>query len=592
MNIEKQIKEAPVNDGANEESHRIINAEKASGDFQGTTTDGELEHEDTIPYKSYFEYIDALARPEHYGIWQWLRRAQNRKRPDLQANCWVIDALPDGTLSTSFEESAGGGDEGWHSWDADMYCRLGKILKTPSAGSKVRMILVETKKHMEITAFPPLMDLIGLGHDIEPLFFWSHIQRFIAGDPECGSGWWSFGGGESWEKTNMYNHDLLHLIPRYCILGGTIITFARAVSGEADGLPVVVMLRRQERMTTRYPGLEVNDPPTLRGQQKFRIPKLLRAFIGWPEAYFALLNHLIDNQKQSAPVSHNPVSFLYPVLRLQISSLLEMTTAARGKYVSRWRQWKEFRDTLNDFVEKPTDGDEDDDEEKTTSMHDTWSDLRRSIEDIVQSHEYFLRFVDAQFQSVTDPSSALTEEIYLKISQDREFVLQQARRVEIEIRDFLQLEVGRLSLEESKKSIEQSQIAIDEGKRGNTVKLITILAFIFIPLNLATSIFGMNIQELNGSGKRLWSFFVTAIAISFLTFNFWFVSYVAVRWRRNVPHREFENKTLTQRLQKIWELFTGGNTWWMLRSGVFVGLLTYGHLGCETPCAESLKGLR
>ena len=43
-----------------------------------------------------------------------------------------------------------------------------------------------------------------------------------------------------------------------------------------------------------------------------------------------------------------------------------------------------------------------------------------------------------------------------------------------------------------------------------------------MPINLATSIFGMNLQQLNQSGQNLWSFVVTALASLLVTAFLWF----------------------------------------------------------------------
>lgn len=39
---------------------------------------------------------------------------------------------------------------------------------------------------------------------------------------------------------------------------------------------------------------------------------------------------------------------------------------------------------------------------------------------------------------------------------------------------------------------------------------VTVLAFVFIPINLASSVYGMNVQEINGTGHSIWGFLVTA----------------------------------------------------------------------------------
>ena len=46
---------------------------------------------------------------------------------------------------------------------------------------------------------------------------------------------------------------------------------------------------------------------------------------------------------------------------------------------------------------------------------------------------------------------------------------------------------------------------------------VTILAFIFVPMNLASSIFGMNVQEINETGHSIWTFVTTAAALLILS---------------------------------------------------------------------------
>jgi hypothetical protein len=53
--------------------------------------------------------------------------------------------------------------------------------------------------------------------------------------------------------------------------------------------------------------------------------------------------------------------------------------------------------------------------------------------------------------------------------------------------------------------------------------IVTVLAFIFVPISLASSIFGMNVQQISQTGCNLWVFVVTSIVlltISALSFLF------------------------------------------------------------------------
>lgn len=101
-----------------------------------------------------------------------------------------------------------------------------------------------------------------------------------------------------------------------------------------------------------------------------------------------------------------------------------------------------------------------------------------------------------------------------RVKEETSLIARQATRLEAELRDYLQLQGTRSALEDSRKSIEASTRQIDEAKR---VKVFTVLAFLYVPLNLATSIFGMNIQQLNGTGVSIDAFLGTAVAALFLT---------------------------------------------------------------------------
>jgi Mg2+ and Co2+ transporter CorA len=43
--------------------------------------------------------------------------------------------------------------------------------------------------------------------------------------------------------------------------------------------------------------------------------------------------------------------------------------------------------------------------------------------------------------------------------------------------------------------------------------IVTVLAFIFVPISLASSIFGMNVQQINDSGHSIFSFVYTSIVL-------------------------------------------------------------------------------
>ena len=87
--------------------------------------------------------------------------------------------------------------------------------------------------------------------------------------------------------------------------------------------------------------------------------------------------------------------------------------------------------------------------------------LRRTLEEAEDYVSQIFRYLSSEVDS--DWSK---EPSYLSIKSDWRSLIDEARRLETEVRDEMQLQVGRLSLEESRRSIELSTIQIRESKSG------------------------------------------------------------------------------------------------------------------------------
>lgn len=68
---------------------------------------------------------------------------------------------------------------------------------------------------------------------------------------------------------------------------------------------------------------------------------------------------------------------------------------------------------------------------------------------------------------------------------------------------------------------------------------VTVLASIFVPISLASSIFGMNLQEINRSGHSIWAFVLCAIAMWVATGAAWLAWQARRNWKvaRSRLHR-------------------------------------------------------
>ena len=87
--------------------------------------------------------------------------------------------------------------------------------------------------------------------------------------------------------------------------------------------------------------------------------------------------------------------------------------------------------------------------------------LRRTLERVEDHVSQMFRYLGAELD--IDCSRNIS---YASIKEDWRCLADETRRVEAEVRDYMQLQVGNLSLEESRRSIELSNLQIREAKSG------------------------------------------------------------------------------------------------------------------------------
>lgn len=100
-------------------------------------------------------------------------------------------------------------------------------------------------------------------------------------------------------------------------------------------------------------------------------------------------------------------------------------------------------------------------ESSEVNLHHERFLLRRHIEDSECSRKNVVRFAKSQ-----DAGDLLTSREYLRIEELWQDAIREARLLETEIRDILQLQTSQFSLQESKKSIDLSNHQIEESRRG------------------------------------------------------------------------------------------------------------------------------
>lgn len=160
-------------------------------------------------------------------------------------------------------------------------------------------------------------------------------------------------------------------------------------------------------------------------------------------------------------------------------------------------------------------------------LQDLTSEYERKVDLLSDDHDHFeklgysslMRRIRILLKDVRFclRSLSLLEDIAPTQSSIRDFKSLLDRAVELQemIRDGLNVEVAAQSLEASRQSIRESK----------KVNSLTLPAWVFIPVSLIASVFGMNVVELSGQGPRLWLFFAISapVIIVAVVLEWWFV---------------------------------------------------------------------
>lgn len=134
---------------------------------------------------------------------------------------------------------------------------------------------------------------------------------------------------------------------------------------------------------------------------------------------------------------------------------------------------------------------------------------------------------------------------------------------------------GRIQIETGLASICGSQRSIEEAV---SVKRLTQLAFIFIPLTYSTSLFGMNIKEMTGSGPKLWIFLLISVCISGIAFILSSLAKRITNWIKTHYNRRPSYRFGTYILYGLIGV-RFGLLWSMTRMGSTLTVLTGGRFG-------------
>ena len=228
------------------------------------------------------------------------------------------------------------------------------------------------------------------------------------------------------------------------------------------------------------PKLQHFDPGTLYATMEERLDSL--------PLLERLLQRLSNEEVEAA--NRKPVEYIYPYARLSTmgySRDLDLVRSEVNFERSTYEDWE-----IEHLKENRT--------------------LSRSIiSELTASHRSLSRH--------SDPSSNSWRALQI----DYDEILAQARQFEEDLKDHMTTYVGIMTLKESKKSI---QLA-------DSVRRITQLAFIFVPLTFVTSIFGMNLEGFGNGNIKTWVFLVVASAMTVTVFALLIMSRHFRKWYRS-----------------------------------------------------------
>lgn len=147
--------------------------------------------------------------------------------------------------------------------------------------------------------------------------------------------------------------------------------------------------------------------------------------------------------------------------------------------------------------------------EINSELHDRREDLAHIKEGLIETAMYIPEDVKRYFAAhpVWSLSSRIRNDNWKRLIED-------ATKLEAFLMETFQLFMSSISVQDSRLSIEQSSLRIDQARLGSQL---TLLAFIYVPLSFVTGIFGMNIQQINGSGLNIWVCFVALVTVILLT---------------------------------------------------------------------------
>ena len=265
-----------------------------------------------------------------------------------------------------------------------------------------------------------------------------------------------------WEA--LYEGRRPHFDPRQIKIGGFLATLVRHYKpDELDAVPIVLIawywgeMALQEAIAEEicdvYPAqdLVIDSNPSPRGDRVLSLPPVVTHPDGHGYAtYLRILEMCLDKEEHANDDSKVILKPLIPLLYLSVYSIRKVCKNLRSEYMLfRWkisRAHSEYDDIH--------------------TLADVRIQLRTLVEESEDDLSYLRRYIYSQMSV-----EILSDKSWRKAEADLIQIHQEAGRLESQVRDYMQLQVGELAWRESEKSIELSNQQIEEGRRVKICKL-------------------------------------------------------------------------------------------------------------------------
>ena len=368
-----------------------------------------------LTYHEYLEtYRDAMGG-HHERLIEYLQESRSRPgRVEFAGFCSLWDIFETGTLWSCFAGPLVDSD----AFDINVLTAL----RNPNSDSILRVILLQPYEAFYTSLHPTLVDVFGLGLRIVPEFFEAYLAR-------------------SRETQDRYG---VLLGDRSRFLGGSVVTVARDYLPGMSKYPPVLLIMAEQFTFNRL------EPVVFFPQKTWNSR--------WTQSVKTFENVVKSNLKhcQSQTIDLD-VALLHSLLPLLKSCLKELKTShdeVKDEYLGRFDLLSSISPSLRSGLKNPED-----------VMEASRFILRRKLRGFEDCMSNFKRIL--RDQHILNPE---IYEAFTLLIDDSHATLNDASALESEIRDWLQLRVGSLALEESKKSIEASNLQIEESKRGKKMR--------------------------------------------------------------------------------------------------------------------------